>query len=346
MRLGTKAIGYGVAGLVLASAVVFSGSALGFLNARSSGVLSVLLTDPPTVPDGVSAVYVSYSGIAVHAEGFGDSGWVAVSGSGTINTMKLINFSQTISSGVVPSLSYNLIAFNISAASVEFMGKNYSATVGSGRLTVPFVGGLKVNSSNSAAALIDIQPTVLNLGTQSSPDFTLAAGAKALQVPSGEVNDSMKALGHTFELQGHGWFESFKAHHSDSLASSGLTLTSNSFSFSVTNSGSDSEVLRMVVITPTSPRNGEHGALDSANNGVVFSVGPDGSLELLSGGPMQVSSVFGGSGYSLAPGTTHHFSYSGTTSTMHGGQGITSGADYSVTFIGSETLSVQTVTAS
>ena len=31
-----------------------------------SGTLAVLLTDPPTVPNGTTAVYVTYSGLAVH----------------------------------------------------------------------------------------------------------------------------------------------------------------------------------------------------------------------------------------------------------------------------------------
>ena len=183
---------YGIAGLVLAGAVIFSGSALGLLNASSSGVLSVLLADPPSVPDGVSAVYLAYSGIAVHAEGFGNnSGWVSIPGQGTINSTELfsLNLSQTISNAVVPSLTYNLVALDITGASVDFMGINYSATVNTGRLTVPFEGGLKVNSSSLAAGLIDIQPTILNLGTPSNPNFTLAAGAKALQVQSGDVYD-------------------------------------------------------------------------------------------------------------------------------------------------------------
>jgi hypothetical protein len=346
LRLRTKAVAYGISGLVLASAVIFSGSALGLLNARSSGVLSILLTDPPSIPNGVSAVYITYSGIQVHAEGLGGGGWVAISGAGTIDTMKLVNLSQTISSGDIPSLTYDLVAFNISGASVDFMGANYSATVGSGRVTVPFVGGLKVNSSSDAAALIDIQPTVLNLGTRSTPGFTLAAGAKALQVPSGDVSDSLKTLGHTFRLQGNGWFESFMAKHSDNVVGSGTTLTANSLSLSVTNSGSDPVIVRMVMVTPATPGGGEEGgALGSVVSGAVFAVQSDGSLKPLSGMPMQVDSLFGNSGYSLSPGTTHQFTYSGTIASLLRGNGIISGDSYYVVVMGSETLSVQTVVA-
>jgi hypothetical protein len=345
LRLRTKAAAYGISGLILASAVILSGGALGLLNTRSSGVLSVLLTDPPSVPDGVSAIYISYSGIAVHATGFGNGGWVAVSGAGTIDTMKLINLSQTISSGVIPSLTYDLVSFSITGASVDFMGKNYSATVSAGEITVPFVGGLKVDSSTSAAALIDIQPTVLNLGTQSAPSFTLAAGAKALQVPSGDVDNTLKVVGHTFNLQGNGWFNSFRAQHSDDLSSSAPTLTANLLSFSATNAGSDQVVVRMVVVTPNAHGGGAHGDLDSVADGIVFAVGNDGSLRLLSGSPGQIGSLFEDAGYTLAPGATFHFTYSGTITNLLGG-GLTNGASYYVIVIGSETLSVQTAVAS
>ena len=346
MKLKLKAAAYGAGALVLAGAVIFSGSSLGVLNARPSGVLSVWLTDPPSVPDGVTAVYISYSGIAVHAEGFGGGGWVAVSGSGTIDTMKLVNLSQTISSGVIPSLTYDVIKMNITGASVEFMGKNYTVQVNSRTVTVPFVGGLKVNSSIPAAALIDIQPTILNLGTQAGPDFNMAAGARALQVPQGEVDSSVTAVGNTHDLQGNGWFSSFRSHHSDTLSSTQPSLTASSLSFSETNGGDDPLVVRMVVVTPATHGDGERGALDSVTNGFVFAVGTDGSLKLLNGSPEQVGSLFDSAGYTLAPGATFRFTYSGTITGLMGGNGIVSGGSYYVSVIGSETLSVQTVTAS
>ena len=348
MKVRTKAIAYGITGLVLAGVVIFSGASLGLLNVSPSGVLSVLLTDPPSVPTGVSAIYVTYSDITVHAAGFGGAGWVTVSGGGTIDTMKLVNLSQTISSGVIPSLSYDMIAINITGASVDYMGQNYSASVGAERLTIPFTGGLEVNSSNPAAALIDIQPTVLNLAASSVPHFTLAAGAKAIQVPSGEVNDSLRSVGQTSSLRGHGWFDSFQAKHSNANVSSGLTLTAESLSLSITNGGSDPMAVRLIVVTQTPPGGGmgEGDALGSVAKGAVFAVQSDGSLELLSGNPVQVESMMGGPGFTLEPGAAHQFSYSGVITTMLGGHTVASGKSYYVVVMGSEATSVQTVVAS
>lgn len=346
MKLGTKVAAYGLAGLVLASMIIFSGSSLGLLNFGSSGVLSVLLTDPPSVPEGVSAVYVTYSNIAVHVDNSGDSGWVTIAGAGTIDTLKLVNLSQTISSATIPSLSYNLVAFDISSVKIDFMGTNYSATANSPRLVVPIVGGVKVNAAHAAAALVDIQPTVLNLGDQSDPRFAVSTGAKALQVPESEETPSMKEVGNRSSLEGRSWLQSFRASHSDTLASSGLTLVQNSFSFSVTNPGSESLTIRLVVVTPASSGERLTAALGSIANSFVFAVGSDGSLKLQAGASDQVQSVLEASGYSLAQGATHQFTYSGAITSLLGSHGISSGTSYSVVVFGSEAVSVQTVVAS
>ncbi len=346
MRLRTKAAAYGIGGLVLAGAVLFSGSTLGLLNTSSSGILSVMLTDPPVVPDGVSAVFVTYSSIAVHAVGFNDSGWVSVTGEGTIDTMKLLNFSQTISSATIPSLTYNLIEFNLSKVSVEYLGTNYTATVASGKLVVPIVGGVKVSASNPAAALIDIQPTILNLGNGTDPEFTVATGARALQIPTGEVSDSMRNVGNRYSLQGHDWFDSFKESHSDNLTVSGLALSSSSFSFSATNGGSEPAMIRMIILTPVVQGESAMTVLGSMADSIFFAMNSNGTLELVNGTPGQVESFLGSNGYSLAPGASHSFVFSGTITSLLGKHGVISGTDYTLVLMGSDALSVKTLVAS
>jgi len=344
LRLRTRVAAYGLVGLVIAGTAIFAGSSMGLLGSNSLGTLSVLLTDPPSVPDGVTAVYITYSDIAVHASGFGDSGWVDVQGSGTIDTLGLVNFSRTISTAEVPVLTYNLVAFNISSTTVDYMGRNYTVGVNSGRLTIPFVTALKVNGSIPTAALVDISPTVLNLGSPGSPSFAMAAGAKALQVPSIEVEDSMKTVGNEFSLQGHSWFQSFTASHTDNLTLSGFALTSNSFSFSASHPGPDAITLRMVVVTQDPPKPKAGAALNSVATSFDFAVGADGSLSLLSGAPGVVGQLQT-PGYTLAGGATQRFSYSGGIATLLGGNGITAGTAYDIVVIGSETLAVQTVVA-
>jgi hypothetical protein len=345
LKIKTKAAAYGLAGLAVAGAVIFSGTALGLLNVQTTGLLSVLLTDPPSVPDGVTAVYIAYTGVAVHPTGFGGSGWVSVAGEGTFDSMSLVNLSQTISSGAIPSLDYNQIRFTISNVSVEYMGKNYSASVNAGDIEVPIVGGLKVNASTPAATLIDIRPTVVNLGDQSQPSFTIAAGARALQMPSSEVDASTGVLGHRASLKGHGWYESFESTTSTNLTISELALSSSSFSFTATNGGSDPLVVRTVVIAPG--LNGDEGiALGSVANGAAFAVRPDGSLMLLAGNPGQAEALLESAGYSMAAGSAQQFSYSGAITNIFGNKGITPGTSYYVIIMGPGTLGIETVVAS
>ena len=346
MKIETKAAVYGLAGLAVAGLVIFSGATLGVLKVQQAGVLSVLLTDPPSVPTGVTAIYITYTDVAVHAEGLGDSGWVTVSGEGTVNTMKLVNLSQTISSGSIPALSYNQVRFKISNASVQFMGKNFSVSVKSGDIEVPIVGGLKVNTSNLAAALIDIQPTVLNLGDQSLPSFTMAAGARALQVPASEVDASTHQMGHMTPLGGHDWYDSFKSRSTVNLTVSGIGLTHDSFSFSAANAGSDPVTLTAVVIAPSLKGGGESFALGSVVNGAAFAVQSDGSLRLVSGNPGQAEALLDATGYSIGPGSSHQFSYSGAISNVLGNRGIAAGVSYYIIIMGPGTLSVETAVAS
>jgi Domain of unknown function (DUF4382) len=345
MKIKTKAAVYGLAGLALAGAVVFSGMALGIITPSSTGIVSILLTDPPVVPEGVTAVYITYSSVALHVAGLGDRGWVSTGGEGSVETMGLVNLSQTISSGRVPALVYNLVAFNISSADVEYLGVNYSATVNGGRLIAPIVGGLKINTSNPAAAVVDIQPTVLNLGDQGSPNFVISTAARGVQVPQAEVTENMRSLGNRFSLVGHGWFHQLAANGTDAFSVSGMTLAADSFSFSATNGGADPVIVRMVIITRAAPGLNANGILGSLSTSFVLIVESDGSIQPLgSVSANQARSALNGSGYVLGQGSSHTFSYSGTLATMRTRTGVSSGGVYEVLITGSDALVTVTVT--
>ncbi|MDG6950131.1 MAG: hypothetical protein JRM77_09885 [Nitrososphaerota archaeon] len=343
MKIGTRAATYGLAGLALAGAIIFSGLSFGLLGPGSSGVLSVLLTDPPIVPTGVTGVYITYSSLAVHALGFGNSGWISVPGHGTFDSMKLVNLSQMVSSDTVPPVTYDKMGFTITAATVQFMGQNYTAAVSSGRLEVPIIGGLKVNSTSPAAALVDVQPTVINLGNNSSPAFALAAGAKALQVPSGDVDQLTKAMGQQVPLKGHGWFDSFKAEYSN-FSGTAVSLTPDSFSIDVQNGGPSQITVRMLVVSAHT-KGGEDSVLGAAADSVIFMVQPNGSLQLLNGPPGQVQSYLNEPGYTLTGGASQKFSYSGNITSLRGGNAPIVGTRYYVVIVGTGTISAQLVTA-
>ncbi|HKT22726.1 MAG TPA: hypothetical protein VJR06_08990, partial [Nitrososphaerales archaeon] len=207
-------------------------------------------------------------------------------------------------------------------------------------------GGLKINTTSSAATLIDIQPTVVNLGSESQPSFTMAAGAQALQMPPSEVDTSTHEVGHKTSLGGHDWYTTFESKRPNNLTISGLALSPNSLSFSATNGGSDAIAVRAIMIAPFQNGGGEGAALGSVMNGAAFVAQSDGSLTLLSGGSGQAEGFLEGSGYSLAPGFTQQFAYSGAITNIFGNKGIAAGTSYYVLVVGPGTLSVETVIAS
>lgn len=344
MNIQTKAAAYGIAGVALAGAVIFAGVSLGVINPASSGILSVMLTDPATVPKGVTAVFITYDNLGLHVSGPGDQ-WFVLGGHGTIETLGLVNFSQTISSANVPAFTYDQIAFQISSAEVEFNGVNYSATVNGGRLVASVPGGLTVNPSKVTAIVMDILPTVLNLGDRASPRLVIAAGVRALPVPPTAVTNSMTVLQSRLSLSGHAWSAPLTVVHSGNVTFSALSLNSNSFSFQATNHGSQAIDLRTVVVAPKSPGATAAAATDALSNSFVFIVESDGSLQIVHANDTSLaSSVLGKSGYDLAPGASVHFSFSGAVTTVGGEVPVSHGTAYFVYVVG-QAVPAQTVDA-
>jgi hypothetical protein len=355
VRVPTKAAAYGIAGLALAGGIILSIGILGVFpvvspafNPGSSAVLSILLTDPPSVPSGVTAVYVTYSDLAVHnVAGLGDNGgWYATGAQGTLETLGLVNLSKTISTSSVPSGEYNLVSFRIASVQVTYLGRNYSASVNNDKLVVAIVGGLKLNSSSAGAALVDLQPTVLNLGDDSGPRFVVTTGAKALQVPSDDVRPETKNVGNEASLAHKSWYHEFASEHSSQLTISSLSLSKGSLSLTVSNPSSEGVKIRAVIIAPSISGQRSSENPGSLAGSAVFVVNSDGSLKPLSMNPMmeEAESIVQGAGYQLAAGSFVDFSYKGTIATMMG-SGIHSGSSYQVIVVGEETLAALTVTA-
>ena len=106
-----------------------------------TGILGVSLTDPPIVPPGVSAVYITYSSVQVHVGDAGNQdGWYTVADAGSVDLMSLLNVSLTLGSAQVQTGVFNLISFNISSAAITLNGLNQTAYVPANRISVPIRG--------------------------------------------------------------------------------------------------------------------------------------------------------------------------------------------------------------
>src|SRR3989449_8559532 len=218
---------------------------------RAPGTLSVLLTDPPHVPVGVTKVYISYSNLQVHVSEAGNkSGWTLLKSGGSIELLSTVNVGQTISSVKIAAGEYNLLRFNISSAQVTYNGKNYTAFVPTSALTVPIVGGIEVNASKPSATIVNIQPTVYNIGSESNPEVMIRQWAKAFPVPSSQVTPEDEHEGTRLSLIGKAWWTDVQERYTSNAQITSAALTPTSLSVTVKNTGNQTTKLRLVVVAP------------------------------------------------------------------------------------------------
>ena len=305
-----------IAAIALISAAILSPGMLGTSSTAQagSGTLAVMLTDPPTVPNGVSAVYATYNDLQVHVSDAGNqSGWYDLHSSGEINLMSIVNVSQTIASTNVPSGVYNLLRFNITSAIVTYQGANYTAlllenTQGASSLTVGIAGGLNVASQQTSAAVIDLTPTVLLLGNTSDPTFAFIPTARAYTIPSNSIAREYMHIGHRLDLRNQGWWKHIQenGHFQINAAS----LSTNSLSISVANNGNTSIVFRLAAVTSTTSATGGDSSI--ASTSAFFAVEPNQTLVAINAGSrMQIAQTVAAGGYLLAPHSSATFTYSG-----------------------------------
>ena len=152
---------------VLVIAVIITGVALigvsYIYNTYGSGTLQIKITDPPSWGQ-ATQVYLNYGVIEVHrTDGANTSGWFTiVDKSEWISLIKVLNINQTLGSKPLQAGLYNLIRFTILDAIVTVSGKNYTATVPSGKLQVAITkGGIRIVTGQTATLLIDLNTKVV-----------------------------------------------------------------------------------------------------------------------------------------------------------------------------------------
>ncbi len=173
-----------------------------FLYAHSFGAsqVAILMTDPPNVPQGTQHLIVAYSSVQIHTSGNANqSGWVAASGSGTVDLMALANLTKTIASASVAANStINLVRFNITSAQIVVNNNTYNVTVPNSQINVAITGQEKINSSSSAV-LVDLFPTVNVHGST----YMMAPAARAIVVNSNASVSINTNVGSTASINGN-----------------------------------------------------------------------------------------------------------------------------------------------
>ena len=316
----------------------------------NTGDFAMMATDPPTAASGVSSATVTYSGLAVHSAGSGSaSGWTQLNGSGTINLMSSVNVSQTIAAAQVQSGTYDMVAMNVTSGTVVYNGQTYPAAIASGNLNIRLNSDVQVNSSTPSAAIVDLRTFVINAGSTSSPQFVISASAKATSVPPNAMTTASLQVGATASLKGQAWWTAFQDQTATKIDITSATMTSNSLSLQLSNSGNSSGDVQTIVVTPVSGSGSANASLpDSLSGSAVFTVGSGSSVQ--ASNSLQGAILLNSTGTVVSAGSSATLSYNGSISLNFGlGSlqltGVVSGQTYLVTVMGANTFANVVVVA-
>jgi len=195
------AIKYGVLATILALGII--GTSMYFNNSNSvtttpAGQTNfyVMLTDPPNVPRGTTALNVTYSSIQLNVvPASGSSYWVASQESGRVDLLSLVNVSQTIASVNLPSgATVNKLQLKLSSAEAKINGVVHQVTLLSDDLLIS-IKDTKLNGTKTGA-LIDLRPTLVQIDATNSTGgqtsyYVLSPSASAI-VKSNMSEDQCK----------------------------------------------------------------------------------------------------------------------------------------------------------
>ena len=216
----------------------------------TGGRVTFWLTDPPQVPNGTTALNITYSSLQAHVINGNASGWISTSGSGALNLMGLINVSQALGSADIPkNATVDMVSFAITSAKIVINGTSYNVTVPSERLTTQVTGATKANANSSI--LIDMSPVVATIYTENSTVFVLVPSVKAVVL--GNSKEPLR-VGERSNLSRDEQDRLSRAVPNISITSANLTVVENSttgLSVTVKNDANRSVVIRHIILYGT-----------------------------------------------------------------------------------------------
>ena len=283
---------------------------------QPSGTLSVLMTDPPTVPANVTHVFITYANLAIHiSDASNGSGWLKLNSQGELDLMGLINVTQTIATANVQTGVLNGIAFDVTSATVNYSGNNYSASLVYQKHTLIawIAGGINITEGQSSDAIVDLTPTVLLLGSPSNPSFVFIPEARAYTIPAHSIPTAAGRVGDREDIHDQPWWKNIESNTHFEITS--VKLTTNLLSITVNNTGTSSVVLQLASLTSIVLFTG--GEIANTLPSIapmleLFAVEPNATLvavNVIGGG--ELSQTLAAGGYLLSPHASVTFTYSG-----------------------------------
>jgi hypothetical protein len=306
-----KRVFFYTVGLILTGVVLLSYLVL-IYNAQSSSIVQIGLTDPPTVPFGTQALYINYSGIAVHTVGGVGPEWIETNSSGTVNLLSLINVSKIISSVEVSHNSkINEVSFKIDSAQIEIDNTTYNVVVPTGNITAAITENATINSSSEI--ILDFSPIVFQVYNGKKEGFLMLPGIKAILDRGMKTTVGMfkKEYGKNIALNREYYTGLRFGRYMKIVSVSILKEASGNISLSadIENTGDRNISLKNLVIL-----NKNNTGIWSKVDAIAFSVGPEGNLTFINGTytKNKYNQAFNGSyGYLLGPGKSVLLTFDG-----------------------------------
>jgi hypothetical protein len=164
----------------------------------------VMLTDPPTVPNGTSLLNLTYTDMAFHIiYPNSTSEWVSINVSGTVNLLSLVNMSQTLAATTIPTGSnVDKIQFTIKEVTAVINGEIQDVTVLSNNILMT-ISNSNINQTLSGV-LIDFNPTLVEIQSEdvegNAVNYYVLVPSAAARIIS-NLNQEQSEVGTIVELE-------------------------------------------------------------------------------------------------------------------------------------------------
>ncbi len=281
---------------------------------------ALTITDPPILPEGVSAVYLSYEDIHIHSLSM--SSWISLQQSDTLNLLGLIEVAQLIALSTIPEGKYDLIRFLNVSAIVTYENVNYTAKMPSDQLLVNISPPLEVSGNTIKSILLQLIPRVIITYTEKGKlDCLLIPFSQAIIVE--DIWDLIPKninLKDAFETKIKIPLKHSKVFNSLLLPTNfgkvriiNAAIFNNTLTFTVINEGNSTVNLKMAFVSGFLFGSVKELEPKEFFIKAFFLILPNGSLKLLTGFKPNdlVEIYYTNEGYVLNPGESKTFEYKG-----------------------------------
>ena len=218
-------------------------------NVTTPNQLYILLTDPPSVPQGTSSLTVSYDDIGVHVPGTG-SKFLSQKVTGTVNLLNLTNYAKTVAIfNFNNNVSVNQVSFNITSAQIVIDNVTYNVSMQNSRVVVNVTGG---TNSTYGGVLVDLTPSILEVYTAQKSLFVMSPSAMAVPMSRSLINlEGMTSIGAMAILEPPTKLQLAAARPNITITSASLAIAGNRTDLSVTvqNNANTSITLRHLILS-------------------------------------------------------------------------------------------------